>query len=777
MIAILGGAAFAITGVNRFSGRAYSAAPMPTLLVTDDCTGAVTAYAAASNGDVTALAPAATGLTVPQFLAVDTSGNIYVTNACNNSASVTIYAKGSTGVAAPIAAIGGNNTGLSYPQGIAVDSKGKIYVADENTARVFVYAAGSTGNVAPIAIIGGGNTGLSYPQGVAVDSSGQIYVADYDAQSVFVYPAVGSSSGLLDESPTATISGGSTGLSSPNGVAVDSGDKIYVADDGAPGAPSVLVYSAGSNGDVAPINTISGSNTSLSYPQGIAVDSGGKIYVADYGADKVLVFSAGSNGNVAAIDSIGGSNTGLSSPTGLGLDSSSKIYVADDGASGYGPGSVFAYSSGSSGNVAPLDTISTTVTTGLSYAQGIAVDSGGQIYVADDGPGGLGPSSVFVYAAGSNAGTAPIATISGSNTGLVEPKGVALDSSGNIYVTDFDEAAVFVYPSLAISGTGQLNEVPIAAIDGSGTNLLMPEGIAVDSGGEIYVVDYGARSVVVYAAGSNGNVAPIATISGTNTSLRTPAGIALDSSGNIYVADGGRPLVYPPILGSVFVYPSLAISGTGLLNESPIATISGSGTGLRTPEGIAVDSSGSIYAADNTTASVFVYPAGSSGNVAPAATITGPLTELLSPAFVAIQPPGASPTPTPTATATATATATPTSTPTPSTAKLTISPKSVSFGKSTVVGSVSKPKMVTIKNASSKKSGIAVSITNQTTAAPFAVTSGCRTTLAPGQSCKVSVTFSPTDTTARSGNLTINDNEAGAPQEVPLSGTGKAAKK
>ena len=119
----------------------------------------------------------------------------------------------------------------------------------------------------------------------------------------------------------------------------------------------------------------------------------------------------------------------------------------------------------------------------------------------------------------------------------------------------------------------------------------------------------------------------------------------------------------------------------------------------------------------------------------------------------------------------------PTSTPTPSTAKLTISPKSLNFGKSTKVGSVSKPKTVTIKNGSSKKSGIAVTITGELAVAPFAVKSGCATTLAPGKSCKVSVTFTPADTTARSGNLTINDNEAGAPQKIPLSGTGKAAKK
>jgi hypothetical protein len=49
--------------------------------------------------------------------------------------------------------------------------------------------------------------------------------------------------------------------------------------------------------------------------------------------------------------------------------------------------------------------------------------------------------------------------------------------------------------------------------------------------------------------------------------------------------------------------------------------------------------------------------------------------------------------------------------------------------------------------------------------------------LEPGQSCKVSVTFSPTGTTAQSGSLQIVDNVIGEPQSVPLSGTGKAAKK
>ena len=59
----------------------------------------------------------------------------------------------------------------------------------------------------------------------------------------------------------------------------------------------------------------------------------------------------------------------------------------------------------------------------------------------------------------------------------------------------------------------------------------------------------------------------------------------------------------------------------------------------------------------------------------------------------------------------------------------------------------------------------------------FAVSFACETTLKPGQSCKVSVTFTPPDTTAQTASLLIYDNVTGSPQGVRLSGTGKAAKK
>jgi sugar lactone lactonase YvrE len=786
VVAVFCAVAIAIAGLHRFAGRAYSADPTPTLVVTDDCTNAVTAYSAASNGDVSPLAPAPTGLCGPLYTAIDATGNIYVTN---GNDTITIYAAGSKGDAAPTAVIGGSNTGLSSPAGIALDSSRNIYVAD-GSGSVFVYppVGSSTGllNESPTATISGSNTGLIYPQGIALDSSRNIYVADEAAAAVFVY----SSGSHGNTAPIATISGSLTGLSAPVGVALDSTRNIYVADNG---ATAVFAYPAlgSSTGPLneAPIATISGISTGLNSPEGMALDSSGKIYVADNGAVSVFVYPALVTSGTGSLDEapiadISGPATDLASPVGIALDSSRNIYVADSVAT-----NVFVYPAGSNGDAAfGSATISTTVTTGLSSPAGIALDSNGKIYVADNGSA-TAPPSVYVYPAGSNANAVPIATIAGTNTDLSSPEGVAVDStSGRIYVADLGAESVYVY---AAGSNGNVD--PIATIGGSDTGMVEPYGIALDSIRNVYVADggdescFGTASVYVYPAGSNGDVDPIATISGTITGLCEPRGIALDSSGNIYVADA--------IAGSVFVYPALG-SSTGTLNEAPIATISGTATGMVEPYGIALDSSGDIYVADAFAVSVFAYPAlGSSTgrlNEAPIATVSGPLTQLGEPQFIAIQPPAASPTPTatggtptptatatatPTATATATATATPTSTPTPSPAKLTISPKSLNFGKSTKVGSVSKPKAVTIKNASSKKSKITVSIINETTVAPFAVTSGCTESLAPGKSCKVSVTFSPTNITPQSGDLTINDNEIGAPQEVPLSGTGKAPKK
>src|SRR5580698_8865973 len=513
LIAILGMATLAIAGLYRSSDRADSATQSPalagqTLFLTDDEAHAVTAYPLASNGDVSPTAPAPTGLSQPQFAAVDANGNIYVTNPF--TMSVTIYAKGSNGNVTPFATIGGSNTGLNFPEGVALDSSGNIYVTN---------CAGCNDN-----------TGTP---------------------SVTVYAALGISPGLINVAPTATITGSNTGLMSPEGIAVDStsGD-IFVADSE---AASVFEYSAGSNGNVAPSATVSGGNTGLMSPTGIAERAGGDIYVADSVAVSVFVFSAGSTGNISPTATIKGGKTGLNKPLGIAVDSS-NIYVTNSGPT------VTVYSDGSSGNASPTATIEGNKTD-LDGPVGVTLDSDSNIYIADDFAAGL-----FIYPAGSNGNAAPTAIITGGKTDLTSPYGIALDATGNIYVADYGlrgtvAASVFVYPPIA-SSTGMLNEAPSSTISGKDTGLVNPFGIALDSSRNIYVADDGnstampavPASVFVYSAGSHGDAAPLATISGSNTGLMEPCGVALDSTGNIYVADFSA--------ASVSVYSPLQTSGT-----------------------------------------------------------------------------------------------------------------------------------------------------------------------------------------------------------------------
>ncbi|HXM89627.1 MAG TPA: choice-of-anchor D domain-containing protein [Candidatus Acidoferrum sp.] len=93
------------------------------------------------------------------------------------------------------------------------------------------------------------------------------------------------------------------------------------------------------------------------------------------------------------------------------------------------------------------------------------------------------------------------------------------------------------------------------------------------------------------------------------------------------------------------------------------------------------------------------------------------------------------------------------------------------------VGKTSKPKTITIKNGGKNKKGAALMIEMENVSpSVFALKSKCVKALKPGKSCKVSVTFKPTDTSPQTGTLMIIDNAANSPQQVGLSGTGKAPK-
>ncbi len=472
----------------------------------------------------------------------------------------------------------GPESGVATPMPTAPKLTATIFVSNGNS--VTAYAPGSNGNVAPIASISDRSNLFSSPWGIAVDSKGNIYVASYDSGgrgAISVYRAGSNSNG--DAVPTATIAGRRTGLDNPFGIALDSSGKIYVANFiGGRGTGSVTVYPADSNGNVAPIATIIGADTGLDNPSGIAVDSSGKIYVANRGGGRtsessITVYAAGSNGNVKPIATIAGSDTGLDDPC-IAVDSSGKIYA------GNASDSITVYPAGSNGNVKPIATIAGPDTgdqTGLFQPNGIAVDSKGNIYAANSTDGtSSSPDSqgfkVTVYRAGSNGNIRPIAAIGDSAMGAA---GVAVDSGGKVYVTvQFGEDRVMVFSPL---GKGEVKNIANIFTTGQ-TWLHEAHGIALDRSGKIYVANSTngvAGSIMVFPAGSTGNVAPIATIGGSDTGLDNPSGVALDSSGKIYVTNSAKTLVTKEnrLASGPSSIMSYAAASNG--NAKPIATITG----------------------------------------------------------------------------------------------------------------------------------------------------------------------------------------------------------
>jgi hypothetical protein len=225
--------------------------------------------------------------------------------------------------------------------------------------------------------------------------------------------------------------------------------------------------------------------------------------------------------------------------------------------------------------------------------------------------------------------------------------------------------------------------------------------------------------------------------------------------------------------------PTPTATATSTRTATPTATATGTtgptatSTATRTATPTATATSTATATRTATSTATPTSTATSTGSRTPTPTATATRTATATATSTATTT--ATATATRTATPTPTATATPTGTPTPE-GTLSFKPDPVSFGDKDVVGKPSKAKKITIKNTSPKKSKIDIMITGETTSSPFAVKTQCDKELAPGKSCKVFVTFTPPDTSLQTGELTISDDATGNPQEIPLSGTGKAPK-
>jgi hypothetical protein len=266
-------------------------------------------------------------------IAVDPQGDLYVgadtlsTDPTQVNA-ILVYAPGARGTATPKRTINGPSTGLGSMNqtasisSLALDKSENLYVASVVSVDgmeifgISVFSSTANGDAAPTRVIAGSATNMNSAFGtapIAVDSAGNIYATGpYDPQSnSFQSPSVVifDSSANGNVPPSSTLGGSNTMITNAGAVTIDSADNIYVANEpvtdietGLTVPPSILEFSAGSTGNVAPIRIISGSATTIVVIAGLCLDSSGNIYVLNN--TNILKFAPGSDGNVAPIATI-----------------------------------------------------------------------------------------------------------------------------------------------------------------------------------------------------------------------------------------------------------------------------------------------------------------------------------------------------------------------------------------------------------------------------------------------------------------------------------------
>jgi uncharacterized protein (TIGR03437 family) len=573
----------------------------------------------------------------PQRVTVDAAGNIYFTSLncvfkVDGSGTLTRIAGNSR---PGYSGDGGAATQaqLHAPAGLATDASGDIFIAD--TANNVVREVTPDGKIQTVA--GNGTQGYSgdfgpatqaqlhSPSGVAVDSSGNLYIADSGNNAIREVTTDGNISpfagnGLAsyygDTSTSTPTPPPQAGLDDPQDVAVGPNGAIYIADTGnsfiravANGAINFVAGSgsvgfAGDGGSATATTTNTGPGVALYGPRAIAFDSAGNYYLADSGNGRIrkvntkgIITTVAGNGTFAfAGDGSAATAANLNQPSGVALDSQGNIYIADT-------------LNARIRKVSSSGTITTVAGNGLlSYSGdggaatgaqlngplGIAADNSGNLFIADSQNG-----VVRIIKNGA------IASVGGST--LLIPRSVATDAAGNAYVADVQDNRV---RKIGTDGT-------VTTYAGNGTNgfagdggpaanaqLSSPAAVAVDGAGNLYIADLG--NLRIRKVSTNGNISTVAGngsqgYSGDggpaiNASLNTPLGVAAGPSGNLYVVDSASHVIREVTLdGNINT-----IAGTGepgfTGDGGPAASAQ-----LASPTGIAADPFGNIFFVDGTT--------------------------------------------------------------------------------------------------------------------------------------------------------------------------------
>lgn len=594
----------------------------------------------------------------PQSVAVDSVGSVYIADTSNNRVRKVSPTGIISTVAGSTALVGFSgdggpavDAGLDGPIAVAVDIVGNIYILDVVNLRIRKVT--TDGVIQTIA--GNGAQGYSGDGGPAiqtslgaqvgglcVDGSGNVYLSTSGANSYRIRKI--SFDGIIATVAGTGISGVSgvggaavnAQLYSPRGVAVDGAGDIFIADterilEVSPAG--VLTSIAGGAtqgyaGDGGPA-----ASALFKSAISVAVDSNGNIFIADFFNDRIRHISA--NGIITTIGGEGSASYSgdgglavlaqLNTPLAVASDSSGVIYIAD-----YlnnrvrkvtSDGIIATVAGGGSATSVSINDPATSIA--LGRVSGVAVDDTGEIFLSDS-------DNACVWKVGANgtisryAGNG-IQGFSGdggpaASAALHTPWGLALDRAGNLYIADEIGNRVRRVSPDGIISTFAGNGIGSYSGDGgpaAGAGLNFPQSIAVDALGNVYITDRNnSRIRMVSPSGV------ITTVAGSS-SIAFPSGIVADGGGNLFVSDGAH--IFKLTNGTVTTIAGYLIDVYA--GDGGPATSAGLG-----PTGLALGSGGAIYEADQFYSIRIILPAmplsignaasGASAAVAPGEIIT-----------------------------------------------------------------------------------------------------------------------------------------------------------
>ena len=346
-----------------------------------------------------------------------------------------------------------------------------------------------------------------------------------------------------------------------------------------------------------------GSAARFYHPQGVAVDGSGNLYVADTSnhtvrkitAGGVVTTLAGSPGNSGTVDGTG-SAARFNSPYGVAVDGSGNLYIADTNnctIRKITAGGVVTTLAGSPGVSGSADGTGSAARFFQPY--GVAVDGSGNVYVTDPSNSTIRritASGVVTTLAGS-PGVSGSADGTGSAARFNQPAFVTVDVTGNVYVADTWNATIRKITAAGVVTT-------LADGTGSAARFNYPQGVAVDGSGNVYVADSSnstirkitASGVVTTLAGSPG-VSGSTDGTGSAARFNYPQGVAVDGAGNVYVADGSNCTIRKITVGGVVT----TLAGSAGVIGSADGT--GSAARFNYTSGVAVDGAGNVYVADS----------------------------------------------------------------------------------------------------------------------------------------------------------------------------------